>query len=618
MAGRFHWRRCLPYRLSAQLSVFIGCTVALAALLIGAVFTYDSVQHARDQVNQEMRFLAKNVASVSNNLILSNDLSGLEEVLLLNASFPSVEGILVVDAKSRVLSEVIKQDGQISVKYSNQFIVPHLSEDPLDVHTRQIAQTGMLDNLFPDDAQLEIWYPISAGSWLGSIRIRYSLSALHDTIQHQWQRAFIYIACTVLCVFFLLVFMLRAPMRALHQTTEFASKLGSNIGGQIKIENGTEEFFKLTLALNGLSGQLKLQQQDLADRIAQNQSILDNVIDGIITIDALGTVRSFNRAASSIFGYTLNEVLGQNIKMLLPEPAHSQQYRQLKNYAQANTEKNGGIGREVEARRKDGTLFPVDLAVSRAVDHDEVIYIGIVRDISERQRLNRLKSEFVSTVSHELRTPLTSIHGSLKLLEAGVVGTLPAGALKLVSLAYKNSQRLILLINDLLDMEKLTAGKMALATAPVDLVALVKQSILDNGGYGLTLQVQYVLAHHPEQMLVLADAGRLAQVLANLLSNAAKFSGKSHQVEISICATEGMARVAVEDHGDGIPADFQSELFTAFSQANNGNTRQQGGTGLGLKISKTLINAMQGEIGFSTRPGAGTIFWFSLPLLINH
>ena len=153
---------------------------------------------------------------------------------------------------------------------------------------------------------------------------------------------------------------------------------------------------------------------------------------------------------------------------------------------------------------------------------------------------------------------------------------------------------------------------MALNLSSIDLVTLVKQSIRDNGGYGLKYEVQYVLGEHPEKQLVNADSVRLAQVLANLLSNAAKFSDKANQVDIRILEAGHQVCVEIEDHGQGIPEDFQGEIFNSFAQANNGDTRQQGGTGLGLKISKSLIEAMHGTIGFRTTIGIGTIFWFKL------
>lgn len=319
-----------------------------------------------------------------------------------------------------------------------------------------------------------------------------------------------------------------------------------------------------------------------------------------------------NPAAVKMFGAeSAGQLVGKPILELVHPDFHFMVLARLKQFAET-----GAIPGMVEQGylKLDGT--PIDVEVqgkSLMFDGAPAVYVAI-RDITERRRLDRLKAEFVSTVSHELRTPLTSIHASLRLLECGIGGTLPPPAVKLVELAQKNSQRLVLLVNDILDIDKLAAGKMTLNLQTVDLVAIVQQALVDNAIYGANLNVAFVLGTHPPLALALADANRLAQVMANLLSNAAKFSSQSAQVEIRILTSEGKARVEVEDHGEGIQADFQDEIFAAFAQANRSDTRQQGGTGLGLKISKSLIDAMQGEIGFTTTPGQGSTFWFTLAL----
>ncbi|MBI3223197.1 MAG: CHASE domain-containing protein [Nitrosomonadales bacterium] len=239
--------------------------------------------------------------------------------------------------------------------------------------------------------------------------------------------------------------------------------------------------------------------------------------------------------------------------------------------------------------------------------------IGTNTDISQRKRIDLMKSEFVSTVSHELRTPLTSISGALGLIAGGVTGELPAQAKQMVDIAYKNSLHLSHLINDLLDMEKLVAGKMQLDLKLQPLMPLVELSLESILAYGAQHQVGFALVAR-EDVQVNVDEIRLQQVMNNLLSNAAKFSPHGTQVEIAVRKIGGRVRVEVSDHGEGVPAEFQNRIFEKFSQADSSDTRQKGGTGLGLAISKELIERMNGTIGFRSVPGQGACFYFELPL----
>lgn len=362
----------------------------------------------------------------------------------------------------------------------------------------------------------------------------------------------------------------------------------------------------------------ELERQKNAVAVHESEERYRNLVEWApepIGVHRNGKILYVNPAAIRLFGATsAQDLVGKAVLDLVHRDFHQIVLARIKNFMA-----NGPSGTVSEQKylKLDGTTIDVEVqGTSLIYDGEPAIYVAI-RDITERRRLEKLKAEFVSTVSHELRTPLTSIHGSLKLLEAGVGGVISDSAMKLISIAQKNSQRLVLLINDLLDMEKIDAGKVSLSLIPLDLVSIVEHSIHDNLGYASTLNVNFVLGEHPPQAMVRADPNRLAQVMANLLSNAAKFSGDAHQVEVRITSANGLARVEVEDHGIGIQFDFQKEVFGAFAQANSGNTRQQGGTGLGLKISKSLITAMQGEIGFDSTPDVGTIFWFTLPLNEN-
>lgn len=232
----------------------------------------------------------------------------------------------------------------------------------------------------------------------------------------------------------------------------------------------------------------------------------------------------------------------------------------------------------------------------------------------ERERMERLKDEFISVVSHELRTPLTSIHGSLGLLMTGLPGDLPPKAKQLLDVAHRNSQRLVRLVGDILDLQKIESGTMPFEEHPIELGAFLEQAIEANQAYGNQLGVSFVLAGAPAGLWVRGDMDRLMQVAANLLSNAAKFSPAQEPVVIAAQRRGRLARVTVTDRGPGISAEFQPRVFQRFAQADSSSTREKGGTGLGLSISKAIMERMGGCIGFNTASGTGTTFYIELPI----
>lgn len=269
---------------------------------------------------------------------------------------------------------------------------------------------------------------------------------------------------------------------------------------------------------------------------------------------------------------------------------------------------------ESEIVARNGDLIPIMLGLA-LLEGSSSDWVGFVVDLREQKRIDLMKAEFISIVSHELRTPLTSIRGSLGLLEAGVVGDLPQKAMQLIQVAHKNSQRLVSLVNDILDLEKLATGKMQIILRHVDLILLAQQAIEANTGYAASFRVQFVMQCNAVTLPVLADGDRLMQVFANLLSNAAKFSQRDGIVNIRVEKRENAAFVEVEDHGRGIPQEFHEQIFGKFAQADSASTRHVEGAGLGLHITKTLLEKMHGEIGFTSEVGVKTIFWFSLPLI---
>ncbi|MBL4833694.1 MAG: PAS domain-containing protein [Pseudomonas sp.] len=236
---------------------------------------------------------------------------------------------------------------------------------------------------------------------------------------------------------------------------------------------------------------------------------------------------------------------------------------------------------------------------------------GFIWDATEQHRIDQLKSQFVSTVSHELRTPLTAISGAVTLLANGVVGPVPAEMRPMLQIAQNNSRLLNSLIKDLLDMEKLEAGKMHFNLTPQPLTPLLLKAVEDNSSYAEQFQVS-LEAGHMDEVEVLVDSQRLGQIFNNYLSNAIKFSHPGQRVLIESYFENAHVRITVTDQGVGIAEDFHPEVFSKFSQADATDTRQRGGTGLGLAICRELAERMGGVVGFSSTVGVGSSFWITL------
>ncbi len=341
--------------------------------------------------------------------------------------------------------------------------------------------------------------------------------------------------------------------------------------------------------------------------VARLRAILDNVVDGVITVDAAGVIDSANPAAEQIFGHGTGELVGLNLSGLVSDIAKTDVSGAIHDARAASVRK------EMVGRRADGTTFPMELALSPLRGDGRGKLTGIVRDITEQKRVNRMKSEFVSTVSHELRTPLTSIRGSLGILQGGAVGPMPDKARTMLDIAIRNCDRLIRLINDILNVEKIESGKLELHARLTELRPLIDQAIEANAGFGEQFGVRFVVPTAVPNVAVRVDGDAFAQVMANLLSNAAKFSPPGAAVQIVVSARASRARIDVIDRGPGIPAEFESRIFQKFSQADGSDTKQKGGTGLGLSICKALVERMGGTIGFDTQVGVGTTFRVELP-----
>ena len=388
----------------------------------------------------------------------------------------------------------------------------------------------------------------------------------------------------------------------------------------------------------------KQTDMDLRNAMAVTQGILDTAVDAIITIDERGTIESFNHAAERIFGYHCEEVLGQNVKMLMPSPYSESHDRYLSQYLETGERKIIGAGREIIALRKDGTIFPIDLSVSEVQLGGHRVFTGMIRDITERktgerqlgkmyrqaektnQELRqardqaleavRMKSEFLAMMSHEIRTPMNGVLGMTGIL---LESELTKDQRECAETVKHSANALLTIINDILDFSKIESGKLEIEVIDFNLRTAI-EDVLDLIGSkaeekGLEL-VGLVYASLPTA--VRGDPGRFRQILLNLVGNAIKFTEQG-EVVIQVLperesTEEVYLRVEVTDTGIGITEEEQRRLFQPFCQADGSTTRKYGGTGLGLAICKQLVELMGGTIGVYSKPGYGSSFWFTVRL----
>ena len=394
--------------------------------------------------------------------------------------------------------------------------------------------------------------------------------------------------------------------------------LGSVSAGDPELQT---ELFHLqlglaTLPLTTLPIAAVLSQLDRALQAAATaeraRNAFESAGDAMITLNPSGSIETVNAAAESLFGYSAEELDRRDVSLLL-DLAQDGDGVFMSRLGASRRALAGGVVRELTGRRRNGETFPADVGLGVMNLPTGPHVVAVVRDISARRRVEEMKEEFVSTVSHELRTPLTSIAGSLGLLAGGAAGPLPEKAARLVGIAHANSQRLVRLINDILDIEKIESGKLTLDLAVIDLGDIADRSVEAMRGLADELGVAITL-EPGSPAPVRGDPDRLIQVVTNLLSNACKFSPTGGTVTISVDPLARLARLSVRDQGPGIPEAFRARIFSKFAQADGSGTRAKGGTGLGLAIAREITERHGGRLWFESPPGAGATFHLELPL----
>lgn len=354
-------------------------------------------------------------------------------------------------------------------------------------------------------------------------------------------------------------------------------------------------------------------------------AVLKSVVEGIIVIDIKGCIQGCNRVIKDVFGYSPEEIRGKNVRMLMPEPYRSAHDSYLNHYLETGQKKIIGMGREVTGQHKNGHTFAMHLAVSEVKDGLHHHFIGIVRDISNRkmiesqllkaksdaQAASEAKSGFLANMSHELRTPMNAIIGFAGILGEGMAGELNDEQKKQVAIIQSSGEHLLELINNILDISKIEAGKMQLELEACSLTRLIDEAmdivspLAESKGLKLGKQIQCASDE------LLQDAGKLKQVLLNLLSNAVKFT-PAGTVEVHVHQEKNVLSIQVIDSGMGIAAQHHGTVFDAFEQVG-AKTGTGTGTGLGLSLCRKILALMGGDISVKSELGKGSVFSFTVP-----
>ena len=357
------------------------------------------------------------------------------------------------------------------------------------------------------------------------------------------------------------------------------------------------------------------------------RSIVDNVVDGIVTIDVHGTIASVNPAAERLFGYEAEELIGQNVNVLMREPYRSGHDDYFAEYRRTGEAKIIGMGREVEGRRRDGSAFALELAVNEFELGSQPHFTAILRDITERKRLeqqnremmnalkesDRHKDEFLASLAHELRGPLAPLRNCLELLKLG--GSDQSLRDKVHGTMERQLAQMVRLVNDLLDLGRVSCGQIEVRREPVELSSVMRHAADACAPLVTAASHALSIVAPPESVYVDADPARLAQVFGNLLQNACKYTEPGGRIEFSASRQAGQAVVRVKDTGIGIPPGKLESIFGLFVQVNRTSERAQGGLGIGLALVKRLVELHGGSIeAFSAGPGAGSEFVVRLPL----
>ncbi|WP_079433332.1 response regulator [Zoogloea sp. LCSB751] len=598
---------------------------ALLTLSIGAYSLYIGLEQAAYVERLERRHgdeLGQQMAAALEPHMATGDATRVQSHLQQLQTSPSIRRLTVTDRRGTPIASVIRTHDNAPLEAEAIDATPLMPPTANRQASTSPAHT--------DSETLLSWSGIGEHAPLGWLRVEMKPVAANESFQHIIEDSALASLLTLVAGTTAILYFLRPPLRSLERATNFAESLESSQGSVLAEPSSINEIRKLVDALNWTSIRLFDGQAALTASESRNRAITEAALDCIITVDSEGRIIEFNPAAERTFGVPRSKVLHQSYALLFfPERLRQAQSAELtKLLTDTQLER---IGQRIEgiAVRQSGEEFPVELALVAVESDGQRLVTAYLRDISERKAAeaymrdakeaaeanSRSKSDFLANMSHEIRTPMNAILG---MTDLALDTELDDEQREYLLLVKSSANALLNIINDILDFSKIEAGKLDFEHIDFslrDCVALAVRTLQQRAAEKDLQLTAQISPDVPDSLM--GDPHRLRQVLINLLSNGIKFTTAG---SVTLLVQPGQAgdvdgkaaiHFRVQDTGVGIPAEKQSLIFDAFSQADTSTTRRYGGTGLGLTISAQLVQAMDGHIGVESTPGHGSTFHFT-------
>jgi PAS domain S-box-containing protein len=571
----------------------------MSAIIItfGLALTALTVRIQNDRLRHELeergKLLGTVVAANATDALAHLEVSELRQLMAEARNQENVIDAVVYDDEGRVLT-----DGTVVNPSRHNF-----AAEPIRRHL-DTSEALLVD--FSGDVMTVTKPVLLGGRQLGGVSLQYSLTALAGD-----QAAFAR-RTTLVGTVFALAGVLFATLLA-GAVTQPLKEVIAATGALSAGERVPHLEVRTADEVGELAEAFNLMTQRLRETTVSRDEldlILEKMGESLVVTAVDGSIIRVNRATCRLSGAAESDLIGQNIRRLFRAPSG---YPSL---LQVATSGESVQGLETDLMTASGDSVPVLVSVAPLTGSPAKSkgYVVLAADLRERLRVEEQKDEFVTMVHHEVRAPLTAVRGAIGLLSGGVAGELGESARELVEIALRNSERMERLVGDILASRKLDSGRMDFQLEEVSPSDLVEQAIEATSAYAEKFDVGFEYAGDLGDITIRVDPDRFIQVLTNVLSNAVRFSSPGDQVRVVVRRIDALVRIAVEDHGPGIAEDFKDRVFEKFARADDGSWRHRSGTGLGMSISKAIMEELGGSIHFETTAGQGTTFFVDVPV----